>query len=252
MNILIRNNNVSEEIEIFSALENRHDEPVSLTLFDEGVDFAEALNAFGVEHLRLLPGMALIIQSVFIPRVSGVEMLPLRRCFDRIKNELSGESRKIVDKSEVNDAYRSLAVPFFAFMRRREVTGKHGKRTDSSVRVKYGKNGAKVNHSWHIGQSSISESEKKLAARATNWCQRVALEVLWRPALVCTMKGSELDLVYNLGQEHLPLWFVENIQADVAEMLKPTTEGVRADKAGALTLVKETALEELKRRNAKQ
>jgi hypothetical protein len=250
MNIAIKKNelSMSEEVEIFSALENRHDDPVSLALFEEGVAFAEALNAFGVEHLRLLPDMALIIQSVFIPRVSGVEMLPLRRCFDRIKDELSGTNRKIVDKSEVNNAYRSLSVPFFAFMRRREETGKHGKRTDSSVRVKYGKNGAKVNHGWRIGQKSISDTEKKLAARATEWCRRIALEVLRRPSLVCTMKGSELDLVYNLGQEHLPEWFID-IQADVANLIKPVDEGARPDKAGALVLVKDHAILELKRRN---
>src|SRR5690606_16959840 len=139
---------------------------------------------------------------IFIPRVAGVELLPLRRCFDRLKEEL-----RTSDKSEVNNAYRSLSVPFFAFMRRREETGRHGRRTDSSIKVRYGKNGAKVQHSWKIGQSSISETEKKLAARATAWCRRIALEVLRRPALVCTLKGSELDLVYNLDKEHLPEWF---------------------------------------------
>lgn len=245
MNAIIEKNelSVSEEVEIFSALEARHDEPVSLALFDEGIAFAEALNAFGTEHLHLLPGMALIIQAIFVPRVAGVELLPLRRCFDRLKAEL-----RTSDKSEVNDAYRSLAVPFFAFMRRREETGRHGRRTDSSVRVRYGKNGAKVNHSWRIGQSAISESEKVLAARATAFCRRIALEVLRRPALVCTLKSSELDLVYSLDKEHLPEWF-QPIQADVANLIKPVDDRARPDKAGALCLVKDTAIAELQRRN---
>lgn len=244
METTINELSVSEEMEIFAALESRHEVPVPLYMFSEGIAFAEALNSFGVEHLRLLPGMALIIQAIFVPRVGGVEMLPLRRCFERIKDEL-----KATDKSEVNAAYRALSVPFFAFMRRREAAGRHGGRTDSSVRVKYGKNGAKVNHSWRISQSAISESEKRLAATATEFCRRVALEVLRRPALVCSLKGSELDLVYNLGAEVLPEWF-QAIQYHVANLIKPVDEGTRPDKAGALAFVKDAAIAELKRRNS--
>lgn len=236
---------VSEEIEIFEALKNREKEAVSLALFEEGVRFAEALSVFSVTHLHCLPGLQLIVQAVFTPRVAGVEMLPLRKCFDAIKNELSGNARKVIDKSEVNAVYRSLSVPFFAFMRRREDQGRHGKRTDSALKVKYGKKGAKVNHSWGIDLSQISDSEKVLARTATQWCERVALEVLKRPALVCTMKGSELELIVSKGD--VPEWF-KAIQSLIAEMLKPSTEGVKADKAGALALVKEEALLELRRR----